>query len=135
MYHKITNKCFQIQRKCTRVPHENTKKKIFQYWKIYIIGKFMYNFFWTARLCQDLWLLHSLLANYHDSTLQLKNSLGFFSESKKNPWWPTTIHWKSINNGGVHSFNNAYTIHCWWPMIFKTLSFMYVYWHIKKCIL
>ena len=46
----------------------------------------MYNFFWTARLCQDLRLLHSLLANYHDSTLQLKNSLCFFSEcKKKNP--------------------------------------------------
>ena len=95
------------------------KKKIFQYWKIYIIGKFMYNFFLTARLRQDLRLLHSLLANYHDSTLQLKNSLCFFSECKKKPWWPTTIHWKSINNGGVNSFNNAYTIHCWWPMGFN----------------
>ena len=45
----------------------------------------MYNFFLTARLRQDLRLLHSLLANYHDSTLQLKNSLCFFSECKKNP--------------------------------------------------
>ena len=72
----------------------------------------MYNFFLTARLRQDLRLLHSLLANYHDSTLQLKNSLCFFSECKKNPDDQQRFIANPLTMVEFTTFNNAYTIHC-----------------------
>ena len=89
----------------------------------------MYNFFWTARLCQDLRLLSSLLANYHDSTLQLKNSLCFFFKCKKNP----DDQQRFIENPltmvelTVSTTPTQFTADDLWVL---TLSVMYVYWQL-----